>query len=282
MPTRAAQDGLQSLYLHRSIGVADQLWLTMPHTTTALFVPDLVARIDRATASVYEQAPAGARLRVELMPSARSQWITATASGHYTATFADLAPLTYAYGTLTYEADSMKQVRLSFSTNRWTVALGESCVDGVGEMAGKPLTVTLESSPGTVREVITRPASYDSQFAVCFARVVEAGDRLVLSYQADATNGLVLPVLMARHDFARQVVLGQTLPAVRVDVQVPSMSVARRVCSDAGGDYGADLSDRALPLGTVGSVSMTDADGNAIIRRFSVIGLTRYLPMVRK
>jgi hypothetical protein len=176
----------------------------------------------------------------------------------------------------------MMQVQLNFSTGRWSVALGERCLEGVGEMAGKPLTVALESPPGTVREVITRPASYGNQFAVCFTRTVETGDRLVLSYQPDVTSALVLPLLTARHDFVRRLVLGQTLPDTRVELQIPTLSVTRRVWSNDHGDYGADLSDRALPLGTNGSVGVTDTDGNLIIRRFSVIGLARYLPVIRK
>ncbi len=282
MASRIAQDGQAYLYAPNLIGVGDRLTLTTPETVTTLLAPDLVARIDRAAARVYGQAPPNARLRVELTPSAQSQWVTATASGYYSVTFPGLAPLAYANGTLTYDANGMIQMQLNFSTGRWSVALGERCIDGVGEMAGKPLTVTLESPPGTAREVITRPASYGNQFAVCFTRAVETGDRLVLAYQPDVTSALVLPALTARHDFARQLVLGQTLADTPVDLQIPAIAVTRRVWSDEYGDYGADVSDRTLPVGTIGSVGVTDTEGNLIIRRFSVIGLARYLPVLRK
>ncbi|MBP7689526.1 MAG: hypothetical protein KA765_16540, partial [Thermoflexales bacterium] len=54
-------DGLLYLYPQSSpIGVGDQLTLTTPQTVTTLIVPDLVAQIDRATATVYGRAPAGA------------------------------------------------------------------------------------------------------------------------------------------------------------------------------------------------------------------------------
>ena len=278
-----AFEGVLSLNAPYVIGVGDRLTLTTPQTVTTLLVPDLVAQIDRATAAVYGRAPAGAALRVDLtMPAARTQSITATASGQYTATFADLAPLTYAYGTLTYLDGEVKQVAMGFSTGRWTVALGEHCADVVAEMTGKAVTVTLESPPGIAREVITQTVGYGNQFTVCFGRQIETGDRLVLSYPAGVSNTITLPTLTVRHDYARQAVVGQALAGMPIEVTANNRAVVRHVWSEANGTYGADFSDHPLTIGTLGQVNLTDEAGNIIIRRFTVIGLTRYLPLILK
>jgi hypothetical protein len=276
-------DGLLNLYPQSApVGAGDQLTLTTPQTVTTLIVPDLIAQIDRATATVYGRAPAGAALRVDLTSASRSQWITATASGLYTATFADLAPLTYADGMLTYLEGEVKQVAMGFSTGRWTVALGEHCTDIVAEMTGKALTVTLESPLGTPREVITHSVGYGNQFTDCFNRKIETGDRLALSYSSGLSNTLTLPPLTARHDYARQVVSGQAPASTQLEVTANNRAVVRHVWSEVGGTYGADLSDHPLAIGSPGQVSLTDSGGNVIIRRFTVIGLTWYLPVMLK
>jgi hypothetical protein len=277
-------DGLLNVYAPnlQPIGVGDRLILTASQTVTTLIVPDLVAQIDRATATLYGRAPAGSQLRVDLTSPARTQWITATASSHYTATFADLAPLTSITGTLTYFEGEAKQVVMGFSTGRWTVTLGKHCTGGVAEMSGKALTVTLESPPGTAREVVTQPVGYGNQFTVCFNRRIETGDRLVLAYSSGVSSLFTLPTLTARHDYAQQAVLGQAPAGSQIEVTANDGAVVRHVWSEANGAYGADLSDRLLPIGTPGQVSVTDAAGNIILRRFTVIGLTCYLPVIVK
>ncbi|MBP7689835.1 MAG: hypothetical protein KA765_18100, partial [Thermoflexales bacterium] len=263
-------------------GVGDQLTLTTPQTVTTLIVPDLVAQIDRATATVYGRAPAGASLRVDLTSAGRSKWVTATASGGYTATFAEAAPLTSAFGTLTYLADDVKQVTMGFSTGRWTIALGERCTDIVAEMMGKALTVTLESPPGTVREVITHPAGYGNNFTDCFNRQIESGDRLVLTYPAGVSSTFTPPALTAQHDYARQTVTGRSPAGTLIEVTADSRSVVRHVWSDSAGQYGADFSDHPLSIGSLVQVNLTDAAGNITLRRLTVMGLTRYLPVLLK
>lgn len=262
----------------------DTIVVTTPQLTRRLTLPMLTARIHRATATVYGQAPPDARLKVDLTSHGRSQIITATASGYYTATFADLAPLSSARGRLTYFDADGDQAYLEFATLYWNVTLDMPCVDGGAEMAGTPITLTLQAASGATKDVHTGTTDGMSSFYGCFTTTIQSGDWLVLSYPAGLTATFNVPLLTARHDYAQQALLGRTVSNIQVEVNLWGSGTwsTRHVWSDANGYYGVDTSDLHLSLGTYGTATITDSDGNLTHRNFKIIGYPAYLPIVRK
>jgi hypothetical protein len=262
----------------------DTIVVTTPQLTRRLTLPVLTARIDRAAATVYGQAPPNARLKVDLTSYSRSQVVTATADGYYTATFADVAPLSSAHGRLTYFDADGDQAYLEFATLYWEVTLDASCVTGSAEMAGAPVTVTLQSATGTTEGVFTGTTGYNGFLWACFNAVVQTGDQLTLVYPSNSTATFTVPLLSAMHDYAQQALLGRTIPDTQVEVNVWGSGTwsTRRVWSDANGYYGVDTSDLLLNLGTYGTATITDSGGNLTHRGFRIIGYPAYLPIMRK
>ncbi len=270
----------------------DTVVVTTPLQVLQLTLPFLSARVDRATATVSGQAPPGARLQVDLIypqgygESVESQVVTATATGVYTATFPDEAPLSSARGTLTYFNPDGHQVRLEFAAPRWQVILDDPCVSGNAEVGGAPITVTLQAGNGTPKGVFTGTAwSTGGAFYACFQTTVQPEDRLTLIHAIGSTTYTV-PLLTAEHDYARQALEGQAAPFRTIAATFQTGSyynrqwVTRHTWADADGHYGLDTSDLSLPPGLSGYVVMSDEAGNTVQRNFTVKGYRAFLPLI--
>jgi len=267
----------------------DVVIVATPFQVMQLTLPFLSAHVDRATATVSGQAPPGARLRVDLVYDEYggffdSQVVTATAAGAYTATFPDGAPLSSARGTLTYFNADGHQVRLEFATAQWWVTLDDPCVSGNVDVAGAPITVTLQAGNGAPKGVFTGTAGTTAgAFYACFQTAVQPGDRLTLIHPTGSMTFSV-PVLTAEHDYARQVLEGQAVPysAIAATFQIGFSYNARHTRADANGRYGLDTSDLRPPPGQSGYVMMTDEAGNTVQRNFTIQGYRSYLPLVMR
>jgi hypothetical protein len=261
---------------------------TTPQRVLSLTLPFLSAHIDRAAAMVSGLAPPNARLQVDInanyATAFASQVVTATASGVYTVSFPNMAPLRSAYGTLTYFAQD-GQVRLDFGTPHWQTTLGNPCVSGEGQVGGVPITVTLQAGDGTPRGTVTTTADYGSiKFSLCFTMPIQPDDRLALVYPGGLMT-FTVPNLTAEHDYGRQVLEGQAVPSSAIAATIPNggyyqYSVTRHTQADATGHYGLDTSDLSLPPNRSGYVVMADEAGNTVQRNFTIQGYRTFLPVV--
>jgi hypothetical protein len=294
--------GYFARYLDYVVQPGDMVTVTTPGQVLRLTLPFLSASVDRNTATVQGQAPPNARLQVSLASDEWNteaetvaeggggwyiygqQFVTATASGLYTATFPDLAPLPNVHGTLVHFNQDGHQTRLEFSTAFWQVILGSYCVNGDTGTGGVPYTVTLASMSGAIKGIYTSPATdYSGSFSACFQNTIEAGDRLTLT-QPGGLMTFSVPELTAKHDYARQVLEGQAPPNSTIEADVPFSSgyiTVRHTQADASGHYGLDTSDLPVQLLQPGYVLMMDKAGNTILRGFIIQGYPAYLPLVR-
>jgi len=273
-----------------SLMPGDTVVVTTPQRVLSLTLPLLSAHIDRATATVSGLAPPNARLQVDISalyaPAFASQVVTATASGVYTASFPNMAPLRSAHGTLTYFAQN-GQVRLDFGTPHWQITLGDPCVRGEGQVGGVPITVTLQAGDGTPKGTVTTTADAGSTwFYLCFTTSVQPSDRLALVYPGGLMT-FTVPNFTAEHDYARQVLEGHAQPGSAIAATVPVGpyywgQVIRHAQADATGHYGLDTSDLSLPLNRSGYVVMTDEAGNTVQRNFTIHGYRSFLPFLAR
>jgi len=271
-----------------SLMPGDTVFVTTPQRVLSLTLPFLSAHIDRAAATVSGLAPPNARLQVDINANYStvfgSQVVTATASGVYTASFPDMAPLRSAHGTLTYFAQD-GQVRLDFGTPHWQITLDNPCVSGEGQVGGVPITATLQAEDGTPKGTVTTTAAAGSiMFGLCFTMSVQPDDRLALVYPGGLMT-FTVPNLTAEHDYARQTVEGQAPPLSAIAATVPNggyyqYSVTRHTQADGTGHYGLDTSDLNVPLMRSGYVVMTDEAGNTVQRNFTIQGYRTFLPVV--
>ncbi|MBC7227207.1 MAG: hypothetical protein H5T61_08245 [Thermoflexales bacterium] len=260
--------------------------VTTPREELSLTLSLLTARIDRATATVFGQAPPNGPLEVSLSayPLYLFRQVTATAAGTYTVSFPEAAPLLAgAWGTVRYTNPQGHLVFLQFGMRTWLVTLGERCADGYADMAGAPFTATLETADGFTETVTGTASSYNANFSLCFSVPLESGDRLTLT-QASGETALVLPRLTASHDWAAQVLEGQAPPGSLVEAAFPRgwTTLSRRTVADGTGRYRLDTRDLGLRLGDSGLVRVADAEGNIIRRPFRVQGYRMYLPVVSR
>jgi hypothetical protein len=283
-------------YQSFEIQPGDRLTVTTPSQALHLTLPFLSADVDQNTATVHGQAPPNSRLQVFLAeypwnPRAAGGWgspstygtqiVTATASGFYTATFPNLAPLQNAYGTLTHLSEQGHQTRLDFSAAQWNITLGSQYLDGYAGVAGVPYTVTLVGASGATKGIAAYPATgYSGYFFASFTSTVEAGDQLTLTRLGGLLT-FAVPELTARHDYARQVLEGQSSPNAAISAQVPfgnGYSATRHTQADASGRYGLDTSDLPVQLLESGYVWLTDQAGDTVQRYFIIEGYRAYLP----
>jgi len=247
-----------------------------------LNISSLTAHIDRASATIFGQAPPFAQLKV--MPYSYygySQNVTATASGAYSATFPSLAPLNTTYGRLTYYDAAGNQIGLSFATAHWDVVVNDPCLSGIIDVPGTPLTLTLRNGSGTVKSTYAFTPPYAS-YSACFTTTIQSGDRIALQSIA-ATEVFTVPLLTARHNYARQAVIGSAPPSATLFTEFNPLQVnTRRVFANSLGQYGVDTSDLHLPLQTRGRIYLTDEAGNTTSAYFTVTGYQAYLPIIRR
>lgn len=276
----AFDDGYFGLWLAPT-RPGDIITVTTVQQTLRLELPALTAHIDRTSATIFGQAPPLASLRV--MPYAYfsySQNVTATASGAYTATFPDLAPLNTTYGQLTYYDADGNQVGLAFATVHWDVVVNDKCLSGIADLPGLPLTLTLRNSSGGVKSTYSFIPAY-SYYAACFTTIVESGDQIALQ-SASATEVFTVPVLTARHNFARQAVEGSAPPHETLFAELPAFynGPPRRVFADDDGRYGVDTSDLHPTLLSRGRVYVYDEAYNSTLIYFTVTGYSAFLPLL--
>lgn len=255
----------------------DTVAVTTPQQTLRLTLPYLTAHVNQATATIFGQAPPNARLGVELYGYGPAQSFTATTGGIFSITLPVSTPLHTNYGTLTYFDPNDHQVLLDFATVHWEVALGYPCFNGIVDMAQVPVTLTLRTETGTLKSAVVLTPTYP-QYQGCFTASIESNDRIELD-TIIASEVFTVPVLTARHNYARQAVEGQTAPNQEVHVW---LLTDRRTWPDADGNYGIDTSDLPLSLGMRGSAQLADAVGNTTTRYFTITGYQVYLPVIRR
>ncbi|MCX7855236.1 MAG: hypothetical protein N2556_04530, partial [Anaerolineae bacterium] len=261
----------------------DTVTVTTSREELTLTLPLLTARIDRAARTVFGQAPPEAPLEVSLSvyPLYISRRVTATAAGTYTVSFPDVTSFAGAWGTVRYTHPQGHQVFLEFGARAWSVLLGERCAGGYADMAGAPLTATLQAADGFTESVTGTASTYNASFSVCFSRPIGIGDRLTLAQSSGETE-FVVPRLTASHDWAAQVLEGEAPPGNLVDVTFPRgwTSVSRRTVADSTGRYRLDTRDLGLRVGDSGVASVTNTDGNVVRLNFVIRGHVLYLPVV--
>ena len=277
----ASNDGYFSSWL-APIKPGDTVVVTTAQQVRLLSVPFLTAHVDRASATVFGQAPPLARLRVAPYSAyGVSQDVTATASGTYSVSFPGLAPLNTTYGKLTYFDPDGDQAILSFATVHWEVVVNDKCLTGIVDVAGAPLTLTLRNNSGDVKSTRTITPSYPS-YSACFTTIVESGDQIFLQ-SASATEVFTVPLLTARHNYTLQAVEGTAPPNHDLYTEFWWGNGAyRHVYSDNSGRYGIDTSDLHPPLLSRGRVYLHDEAGNTTSIYFTVTGYSTFLPIVRR
>ncbi len=282
----ANSDGWWSTNLITRLVPGDIVTVTMPGGFRALTLPFLSAQVDRATATVSGQAPANARLRVDvetLQYIYRSREVTATAAGTYTVSFPDLAPLALIQGVLTYFDPEGDQVSLFFANRQWHVILGQPCVWGYADMVGVPFTATLQAGDAPLDSAFGGTSDWSGYFYGCFDRAIRSGDRLTL-LQPGATFSFTVPVLTARHEYAQQLLEGEAPVGSFLEAvfYTASGSAVRRTQAGPSGRYVLDTTGLNLRPGSGGYVRMTDGDGSTVDAGFIIRGYPVYLPLVHK
>jgi hypothetical protein len=141
--------------------------------------------------------------------------------------------------------------------------------------------VTLVGASGATKGIAAYPAtSYSGHFFASFTSTVEAGDQLTLT-RLGGLLSFAVPELTARHDYARQVLEGQSSPNAAISAEVPfgnGYSTTRHTQADASGHYGLDTSDLSVQLLERGYVWVMDKAGNTIQRDLIIEGYRVYLP----
>jgi hypothetical protein len=267
-----------------SVYPGDTIVVTTPQQVMSLDIPLLTARIDRATVTVSGQAPPNALLNVYLMSSDRSLTVTATNNGTYTATFTDIGPSTYAWGILTYFETDGDQVKLDFAAPYWEVTLAQKCVQGIGEVRNAQITGTLQSATALTKGMFTLwPDYFAEAYYGCFTVPIQSTDRIMLSQIHGTIMASIIPTLTVQHDYAHQVLFGQTVPNHEVVAFFSDWDdgTYRYVWSDASGRYEVGTSDLSLKPGDLGRVTVTDDEGNIVHRNFTIM-VYQYLPILRR
>ncbi len=152
---------------------------------------------------------------------------------------------------------------------------------GIVDMAGAPLTMTLRSGSGTVKSTQIFSPSY-TNYTTCFTTTVQSGDQISLQ-SAATTEVFTVPLLTARHNYARQAVEGSAPPQGALFTEFKSLyGGVRRVFADGNGQYGVDTSDMHLPLKTIGRTYLYDDAGNMTSAYFTITGYQAFLPVIRR
>jgi hypothetical protein len=171
------------------------------------------------------------------------------------------------------------QTWLNFITPQWEVTLDDQCLEGTAATPGVPITITLKPRDGSP-PVYAQTSSYfeNGGFFVCLDRPVQSGD-ILTRQEPTSIYSLTVPVLTARHDYARQVLTGQAPPGAPLLVYLPdNPSLPRHTWSDANGRYGLDTNGANLQLRRTGYIFYTDPDNNTIRKEFTIEGFRFWLP----
>jgi hypothetical protein len=251
----------------------------MPHQSITLPLPTLTAHIDRARKQLYGQAPAGARLFIQLNVRDRSNgsyYITATASGAYT-----LTPSSWEFttGRLTMVNPAGHHIALEFGTTLWRVTLGNRCVGGYASPTNAPIVISLYGQDGALKGTQSTVSDYGTGgFNACFTTLVQSGDRFELIGGGN-TMTFTVPAVTAWHDYARQVIIGQAIPHSTVHISFDKS----RTCSlraNAAGQFGLDTSGLNLRIGEAGYITTIDTAGNSVLTSIRITGYQAFLPLV--
>lgn len=280
--------------LQSAPSVGDVYSLTLPSGTLTLSVPTLTALLDARTASVSGQAPAGARLQVQLscrkfdyLPWAPPPIVTTgDANGTYQVAFPTLAGCELLDGAVSYLAPSGATARLDFTAPYWEVTLGSQKVQAVAPSPGGKVQVAWYAASGEVySDVLTASTAY-GQMYLYLPESVQSGDRLVMTDTRGVVVSYTVPQMSAEHDYARQVLVGTAPPNSSVEVVFGRgygfYDVRRQTRVDAGGYFGVDTSDLHLLLGYNGYVTVYDRHGNRTHLYFPITGYRLWMPLVTR
>jgi hypothetical protein len=268
----------------------DLLKVQTPAQTLQMTVPNLTARIERASATISGQAPPGARLHVNLQAdgTAATQEVIATAGGQYSAAFPSLAPLKVANGSLVIYDGSGYSTTLNFATTSMNVHLGIQCIDGNTD-PGARFSMTLVSADGASIQTLTDlTSSNQGTYVACFSLAIQPGDKLTFVSPSE-TDALTVPNLTASHDAIHQVLKGLAPPGGFIKAFLPVAYpwggyrlTERHTFANASGIYGVDTSDLFLALKTDGYVFYVDSIGNTVQQGFTITGYQIYcVPFIR-
>ncbi len=290
----ANEIGEWEVSLQSAPSAGDVYSLTLPSGTLTLSVPALTALLDARTASVSGQAPAGARLQVQLscrkfdfLPWARPLIVTtADANGRYQAAFPTLVGCEPLDGAVFYLSSSGATARLDFTAPYWEVTLGSRNVQAVAPSPGGKVQVAWYAASGEVYSNSLTASTAYGQMYLYLPQGVQSGDRLVMTDTRGLVVSYTVPQVRAEHDYARQVLVGTAPPNSPVEVTFVrgygSQDVHRQTQVDAGGHFGIDTSDLHLPLGSNGYVTIYDRHGNRAHLYFPITGYRVWMPLVAR
>lgn len=277
----AGNDGYFSMWMI-SLKPGDTIAVTTAQRTLHLNIPYIATHVDRVSATVFGQAPPFARLRIEPYSYANvAQETTATASGAYSVSFPSLAPLNTTYGRITYFDAAGNQAVSPFATIHWEIVVNDKCFLGVVDAVGLPVTLTLRAANDALKSTYHFTPTY-GYYGACFTQRIQSGDRIALQ-SAAATEVFTVPLLTARHNYARQAIEGSAPPNYALFAELWwNGIIRRRTFSDANGRYGVDTSDLQPPLLAQGRMSLSDEAGNTTKVYFIILGYPIYLPSLRR
>ncbi len=282
-------DSLQS-----APSVGDVYSLTLPSGTLTLSVPALTALLDVRSASVSGQAPVGAPLLVRLscrifdyLPWGQSHVVTtADANGTYQVSFPSLVGCESLDGAVFYLTSSGAAARLDFTAPYWEVTLGSQKVQASAPSPGGKVQVAWYAASGEVYSDSLSAGTAYGQMYFYLPQGVQPGDRLVMTDTRGLVVSYTVPQVSAKHDYARQVLVGTAPPNSSVEVTFVhaygSESVRRQTWVDAGGHFGVDTSDLYLLPGYNGYVTIYDRHGNRVNLYFPITGYRVWMPLVAR
>ena len=208
--------------------------------------------------------------------------ITSTITGTFSAAFPELTPIFgRARGDIVHSNQDGYQTTLWFAARHFDITLGSSCALGAVDRPGDVLTVTYRTPDGSYTEVQEGQSNdFDGAFFVCFERILEPGNELVLDEPSGSLN-LEIPLLTAHYDAFHDVVEGLAVPNGLVEFEFRSIfgTKTRHVIAGPDGTYGIDTSDMILDLHQMGTMTVTDREGNLVRLDFIQAGQD-YLPMI--
>jgi hypothetical protein len=267
----------------------DQIELLTPDEVMTMTVAPLTAHIDPIASIVTGTAPPGSlmELRLSFAPQPPyfdydfTRWLTATMSGTFSTNYP--ANTSVRSATLIHYDAHLFQTSLAFNSPRWEVTLDNNCVRGRAETSGTSIMVYVRPGDGSPAEAVKAfAAEPDGHYTACFERAIQPGDLLTRTAPTEE-NYFLVPIVTAKHDYARQVVAGLAPPGALIEVYLPdNLMVARHTWSDARGYYGLDTSSLNLRLRQMGYVLYTDPENNAVRKNFRIDGFRFWLPWFGK
>lgn len=273
--TSLATPNAKGLYTYTAvlpniIAIGDQVETTASNATTAMTVPNLTARAQRATSSVTGQAPPNVSLKVTLEQAsgAYAQTVTSTPAGSYSASFAGHTMLAGDWGNVYYTP--------TLSVNTVTVLIyrvpglwlysGSNRVDGFAAAGGLPVTLTWGD------ETIHTTSSHNSfgygRFSALFTTgSLRPGDQLVMTAGSEpSVSATVQPLTVAINRTTKTISglgPGPNVP-VTVEFNDPQNTYVQVVNTAASAPYAYSASFPAVTMspGDWARASVADPNGN--------------------